>query len=286
MSGPRIAVVADVHWGEDQGTKIGSAASALLPPIVEAIEARRPDLVVDLGDRVNSADATSDRCNLRHVADVFASLTAPRVHLVGNHDLDHLSLADNEAILGHTLRHHGRDLHGWRLVFWNPDCRYTPGRGDLRLTEEDLSWLETELTAHQAPTVVFSHAPVHAAPMDGNLYFERKPASRAWHANVEEATRMLERHAQVILCVNGHTHWNALSFRDGIAFATLPSLTESFTTTPHPAAAWAWLELGDSLSWTVHGHDAWDWRLPLRHPRRSWLKKDPTTGRFVPRGGA
>ncbi|MDZ7799707.1 MAG: metallophosphoesterase [Trueperaceae bacterium] len=269
----RIAMVADVHCGEDQGTKLGSRAPDLLPAALAEIARHRPDLVVDLGDRINQADAAKDARNLRRVAEMFAALATPRVHLVGNHDVDNLSVAEHEQVLGHGLRHHSRNEGGWHLTFWNPDCRYVPKLGNMRLSDGDLAWLEADLAAHDAPTVLFSHAPAHRAPMDGNLYFEHRPASRAWHANVHEATQLLARHRQVILCVNGHTHWNALSFLDGIAFATLPSLTECFTTPPEPSGAWGLLELADPITWTVRGRDPLHWSLPLRHPRRGWSSR-------------
>lgn len=283
MKGARIAVVADVHYGPDQGTKLGSRGLELLKAVLEEMEARRPDLLVDLGDRINEVDETADARHLRQVAATFAAHDVPRVHLLGNHDVDHLDRERNEEALGGTLAHQARVLGDWRLLFWNPDCRYVPRQGNLRLREEDLAWLDAALHDDERPTVLFSHAPAHRSPMDGNLYFERHPESRAWHVNVEEATRLLERHRQVLLCVNGHTHWNALGFRDGIAFTTLPSLTESFTTPPQPSAAWALLELGDPITWTVYGRDAMSWSLPLRYPRRSWLVREPGTRRLIRR---
>lgn len=282
MTPLRIALVADVHCGEDQGTKLGSHAPDLLPAALAEITRHRPDLVVDLGDRINQADAATDARNLRRVADLFEVLTAPRVHLVGNHDVDNLSVAEHERALGHGLRHHSRNEGGWHLTFWNPDCRYAKRLGNMRLSEDDLAWLEADLNAHDAPTVLFSHAPAHRAPMEGNPYFEHRPASRAWHANVQEVTQLLARHRQVVLCVNGHTHWNALSFLDGIAFATLPSLTESFTSPPEPSGAWGLLTLADTIAWSVRGRDPLGWTLPLRHPRRRWAKRSAVVARPGP----
>ena len=47
----RIALIADIHHGMDQGTKLGSAALDLLRPFVDWVNATGPDLVVELGDR-------------------------------------------------------------------------------------------------------------------------------------------------------------------------------------------------------------------------------------------
>lgn len=282
---PRIAVVGDVHCGPDQGTKLGSRAPELLDAVLAEIERQQPDLVVELGDRINEVDPATDLLNVRRVAESFDTLSVPRVHLVGNHDVHHLSVEQNEAILGSPLRHHSREAGGWHLVFWNPDCRYTPREGNLRLGEDDLAWLDADLTAHQRPTVLFSHAPAHRSPMEGNLYFERRPEGRAWHLNVQDATDLLERHRHVILCVSGHTHWNALNFVGGIGFLTLPSLTESFTTPPHATGGWGLLTLSDPLAWSVRGRDPWSCTLPATCPRSSWLMRHPETRELMLRGG-
>ena len=56
-------------------------------------------------------------------------------------------------------------------------------------------------------------------------------------------------------------HWNTLTQVDGIPHFTLQSLTESFTTSPDPAAAWTSLELGDEVALQVHGRDPFQAKL-------------------------
>lgn len=73
------------------------------------------------------------------------------------------------------------------------------------------------------------------------------------------------------MAVAGHVHWNALNTVDGVHYVTLQSLTETFTTHPHPAKSWAELELGDSIELRVHGGDPIQLRLPLRTLHEHWL---------------
>lgn len=266
----RIALVADVHLGPDLGSKIGSRADALLHAALEAIGAAGADLVVDLGDRVNEVDADTDARNLDRVQDIFARSDAPRVHLLGNHDVQHLGREHNAHALGADMGHESRELGPWHLVFFRPDCRYVPRRGELRMREADLAWLEQDLAATTRPTLVFSHVPLMRVPLEGNPYFAGRPHTRAWHANVDHATDCLIRHPQVVASLHGHTHGLDVTFLDGIAFLTVPSLSESFLAPPEPSGAWAMLELGHELAWTVHGAAPFTCRMPARAPRRAW----------------
>ena len=50
----KIGVVADVHYGPDADTQLGRNAALLLDTFCEAMGTFRPDLIVDLGDRVVS----------------------------------------------------------------------------------------------------------------------------------------------------------------------------------------------------------------------------------------
>jgi hypothetical protein len=56
----KIALIADSHHGIAIGTKLGSAALALMQPLVDWANAIRPDLVIELGDRINDLDKDAD----------------------------------------------------------------------------------------------------------------------------------------------------------------------------------------------------------------------------------
>ena len=70
----RIALIADIHHGVDQGTKLGSAALALLQPFVDWVNAIGPSLVVELGDRINDLDKDADRMWTRDIASAFSAV--------------------------------------------------------------------------------------------------------------------------------------------------------------------------------------------------------------------
>ncbi len=56
----KIGLISDIHHGIDVGTKLGSAAVTLMRPFVDWVNAVGPDLVVELGDRINDLDKDAD----------------------------------------------------------------------------------------------------------------------------------------------------------------------------------------------------------------------------------
>lgn len=255
MTGPlRLAVVADIHHGPDVRTKRGGAALPLLRRALDEIVAWRPDAVIDLGDRISDVDPEADRRHAAEVAALFESLGVPRFHLLGNHDVAHLSAADNAAVLGCPAGHASVIVGGWRLVLWQADTTYDRARG-LRLAVGDLDWLQAELAGSAEPVVLFSHVPLGGGSMIGNPYFEAQTRLAAYETDAAAIRAALAGSGRVALCVAGHVHWNALHTLDGIPHVTVQSLTESFTT-GEPSGCWASFEIADGTArWVSRGAD-------------------------------
>lgn len=265
----RLALIADIHHGENSFTKMGGHALPLMAEFRRFAADSSPDAVIDLGDRISDRDHATDLRLEREVADAFAAIAVPRFHLCGNHDRDHLSVAENEAILGQPLGHRIVDLGGWRLVLWSADARiHRPG--GFMLQEADLLWLSAVVAAADRPLAVMSHVPVSGHAQTGNYYFERNPEFSTYPG--AERVRAVLREARVpVVCLSGHVHWNTLTTVDGIPHLTLQSLTESFTTMPEPAAAWGLLELDDMISWRVFGKDPFSARIEAAQTMRRWM---------------
>lgn len=269
----RLAIVADIHHGPPKLTKRGDRALDLLDRFLGFCAGYGPDLIVDLGDRINDQDRETDRRLLAEVAAKFRGLNTPHAHLDGNHDSDFLLPEDNAAALG-TKGHASRDLNGYHLVFWNASTKI-PRPEPFRASEADLAWLAADLAATDLPTVVFSHVPVSGASMTGNYWFQNKP-EHATYPNAAEARAILEASGRVVLCVAGHVHWNSLHQAGGIPHITIQSLTESFATGGEPAEAWATLEIGGGeIRWQTFGLDPIGVVLPLRWPAQRWIAPLP-----------
>ena len=251
----RLAIIGDIHHGADTQTKCGRAALALCRRFVDEVNHQRPDAVIELGDRISDIDATTDRRLAAEVAEVLAAIEVPRFHVNGNHDLQHLSVAENAALLGQPLDNRVVALDDWDLVLWRADPRFHAGdKRHLALPEADCRWLEDVMQRAQRPQLVVSHIPVTPHPPIGNYYFERIPHL----ATYPEAPRIRNALAAAntpVVYLSGHVHWNTFSQLGGVCYLSQQSLTESFTTQGKPAGAWGWIELGDTVTWQVVGHD-------------------------------
>ncbi len=272
----RIALVADIHHGPDLPTKRGSAALPLLERFSGFVREGAPDLVLELGDRISEETPELDRRRMAEVADALAALGVPVASLLGNHDVVHLSPAENGALLGRSMRHRTVELPSLLLVLWQAEVAFAPGRG-FALAEGDLAWLEATLAAADRPVLLASHVPLSGQAMAGNHYFEHRPT----HARYGEQTairRVLAACPVPLLAIAGHVHWNGVTLLDGIAHLTVQSLTETFTTEPEPAAAMGLLELGSEAVLRVVGADPFGCSVPFAGARRRWRPPLPPLG--------
>ncbi|KAA2314327.1 metallophosphoesterase-domain-containing protein [Pseudooceanicola sediminis] len=264
----RIAIVTDIHHGAPSHTKRGDTALDLLADFTRWANAEAPDLILDLGDRISDIDTPTDNRLEREVAEALSHLDAPIHHICGNHDRDHLGVADNEAILGTPLQSQVIDLGDWQLALWRADAKIhrntaTPG---FDLPESDLLWLSRMAQQAEKPTLVASHVPVSGHSQIGNYYFQRN-ASVSTYPQADRARQALAQARVPVACIAGHVHWNTVTTVDGIPHMTQQSLTESFTTGGEPARAWGMLTLGKTLHWQVFGDDPFEARLT---PGRRW----------------
>lgn len=266
----RIAIITDIHHGAPSHTKRGDAALALISAFAQWSNAQTPDMVLDLGDRISDIDENTDLRLQQEVAEAFKAVDAPVHHICGNHDRDHLSVAQNEEILGQSLQNELLDCGDWQIALWRADakiCRAPERRGFI-LPEPDLLWLSRMIQSAEKPTLVASHVPVSGHGQTGNYYFQQN-AQFSRYPESERVRHVLAQAKVPVVCVAGHVHWNTLTTVDGIPHLTQQSLTESFTTQGAPAAAWGMLTLSSTLHWQVLGKDPFEARITPQTARRT-----------------
>ncbi|MEM1274025.1 MAG: metallophosphoesterase [Pseudomonadota bacterium] len=270
----RIAIMTDIHHGPRSHTKRGDTARDLLQQSARFVVAEKPDLVLDLGDRISDVDHETDLRLEREVADALSVIGVPIYHVCGNHDRDHLSVAENAEILGQSLESQLVDLGDWTLALWGAEAKIHRGadRRGFDLPESDLLWLAHTAAAAEKPLLVASHVPISGHSQIGNYYFENTPeASR--YPQSERARAGLAKAPVPVLAIAGHVHWNTVTIVDGIPHLTQQSLTESFTTQGAPAEAWGLLELGQTCHWQVFGGDPCELRVTPQ--ARRWTVPHP-----------
>ncbi|WP_315720428.1 MULTISPECIES: metallophosphoesterase family protein [unclassified Bradyrhizobium] len=268
MATTRIAVIGDIHHGQDTPTKRGSMALPLLEQFVAEVNSGRFDAVIDLGDRISDEDPERDRLLQSDVAMCFGKLVPVHHHVSGNHDVALLSLADNEAILDRPSGSRALTVGDIRCVFWQPDVGLTRERG-FRLSASDLEELVRLLWQDDRPTLLVSHVPLSGHAQTGNYYFEANPGHAAY-AETDAIRAAIAEAPCPIVALAGHVHWNTLTTVDGTSHLTLQSLTETFISGA-PAEAAGILDIEEGrLRWTVTGREPLSVTLPWPQTRTRW----------------
>ncbi|MGC2780352.1 MAG: metallophosphoesterase [Bradyrhizobium sp.] len=272
----RVAVIGDIHHGQDTTTKRGSMALPLLEHFVAEANASSVDAVIELGDRISDESPVRDRVLEQEVADRFDQLAVPHHHVSGNHDVAMLSLAENEAILGRPTGSRALVVGEIRCVFWQPDVSLTRERG-LHLAPGNIDTLTRLLQDDDRPTLLISHVPLSGHAQTGNYYFERNPG-HATYAEIDLIRAAIADAPCPVVALAGHVHWNTLTIVDGTPHLTLQSLTETFISGA-PAEAAGMLEIGDgALRWTVTGREPVAVTLPWPRARSRWRAPLPAFG--------
>lgn len=269
----RLAIVTDIHFGADQFTKKSSSGLDLVGEFGRFVADAKPDAVLDLGDRITDSDRETDLGLEAAVADAFRPIEQPRYHICGNHDLDYLSVADNEQAIGQSMAHQTVDIEGWRIVLWRADCRFHKP-GGLVLVERDLLWLAGVLRQADRPLLIASHVPVSGMLLPGHYYFANNPEAITFDGS-ERVRAELSACRQPIVWLAGHVHTNTVTLVDGVAHITQQSLTETCTTFPEPAGTMGLIELSDQVHWRAIGGDSMEVRLETAQLARRWVSPLP-----------
>jgi hypothetical protein len=275
----KIAIVTDIHHGKDSEAKKGASALQLMDGFAAFVEEARPDLVLDLGDRISDEDPDTDVRLQTEVSAAFAPVReiAPLRHVCGNHDRDFLSVAQNERILGQSLGHETLDLGGWRVVLWRAETLIRRPGGFVCLPG-DIEWLAETIAAADRPLLIASHVPVSGHSQVGNYYFQRNPASATYPVQGEHIRDVLRTSKMPTICLAGHVHWNTVTTVDGIVHLTQQSLTESFVMSAENGAgeacgAYGLITLDDQRAdWQVFGQDTFRAIIPVAQTARRWYR--------------
>lgn len=281
----KLAIVTDIHHGKPSHTKRGDTAMDQMAQFAVRVRCEAPDMVLDLGDRITDADATTDRVLMAEVSDAFSSIDVPVHHICGNHDRYHLSVAENAEIMGQPMASEVIDAGPWQILLWRAEAKITWSetyRG-FDLPEADYLWLAHHIAAAEKPTLILSHVPVSGHAQIGNYYFQENP-DLSTYPQSPRVRQALGQARVPVVWLAGHVHWNSVTQIDGMFHLTQQSLTESFTTGGEPAGAWATLDLGSEVTWTVQGKDSFACTLPT-HTQR-WVPPLRPFSRGRPQQGA
>jgi len=225
----RIGLVTDIHHGPDVDVRIGSAAPELLGRFTRRMRDEfRPDLIVDMGDRINDTDREADKVRLAEVRRMLEAAGVPVLYVWGNHDLINVPAPEARGILGKKDDYESFDVGGFHLVVLNSQDPTIERIGGT-LSEGQLDWLERDLAQGAGPALVFCHHPLDEQDPSRHWYFTHHH-DHAWCRNRERARAILKASGRVKAVFNGHMHLNTVEIIDGVPYVTLMSLVDAGVT--------------------------------------------------------
>ncbi len=233
----KIGLVTDIHNGPDMDTRIGSQAIPMLTRFVAAMRRFQPDIIIDLGDRINDVSVAEDRARIQAVRDHLTSVGVPVLFLYGNHDLINVKPEEQRRILAKKGDYESLDCKGFHLILLNSQDPTIEGVGGT-ISETQIGWLQEDLRTSVGPTLVFCHHPLNEQDSRGHWYFGDHQRY-ALAVNRERARALLERSARVRAIFHGHMHWNHVSVSNGMAYITVESLICNGLTGGPPAGCFA-----------------------------------------------
>jgi hypothetical protein len=219
-----IGVVTDIHCGPDMDTRLGTKALGLLEGFAREMKERfKPDIIVDMGDRINDVSVEDDLRRIQEVETCLRSVGVPVLSIYGNYDLVNVPMGKQASTRGKRSGVESVDFHGFHLVLLNSQDPTFGGVGGT-LSQPQLSWLEEDLKRTTQPTLVFCHHPLDEQDSYFHWYFRSRP-DFALAVNRGRARELFSQSGKVLAAFHGHMHWNHTSIIDGVTYVTMGALS-------------------------------------------------------------
>jgi predicted phosphodiesterase len=210
----KIAVIADIHHG------LAPDAMSRLEAFVErALKRKDLDLAIQMGDFCYSQPDSAPFLKL------WNRLPMPKLHVLGNHDMDKCDKAAAMSMWGMKRRYGAYEFGGYRFVVL--DLNHYKKNGKLEAyangnyftdnathnwaDPEQLEWLAAELRRSKKPVIVLSHQPLGFAAAGKPLGAEQVEVLKV----ITEAAKDNPKGA-VAACLCGHMHIDRLEMHEGI----------------------------------------------------------------------
>lgn len=238
MADAKVAVLPDIHMRNEYSDLLERE----LESAIEELKEFQPDLLIVLGDIIQHEEtAEEDRENIRKVKEKLEQLECEKRYLAGNHDSANLGNDELSRILGNDL-YGSTEVKGEKLIFLNTSAPWLSGsRGET--TPEQVEFLDEELGKCEEATI-FVHHPIHYHDVQDSYWWTNYP-ERAFCGNKKEINRVISKHRNVKLAVNGHLHENDFTEYEGVPHVTLNAFSKETREKPF-TGTYATIELGEN----------------------------------------
>lgn len=253
----RLAVVTDLHFGEDDYDRLGSQ----IQPHINAYlhSANMADAGIVMGDLISAKSRKQDCMHMKALCESFRKAAMPFYYVIGNNDVKFLSRNSFSRITGSSSESYSVDIHDWHIVVLNPDVATYDLEGPSLTKRNTLEWLRADLENTKNDTIVISHLPLSNQEHDkvfAHYQMTNGNTLRVWYHYPQaiEARKIMSQSGKVRLCLAGHGHRDEHRVIDDIHYITQQSMAQAGPDL-RPIGRFLILEIKDkkiSLDW--HGN--------------------------------
>jgi len=223
----KIIALADIHIGSDISTNFGIQEFKTLSKFVEIINKKfKPDCVIELGDRVSSLGLEENKSNSIKLRNILEIIHAPVFYLLGNHDIEEMSVKGNEEIYNCSFANRIEYINGFRLLLLNMQDPVVEKIGGS-ISEGQIKWLRSKLITKNVPTLVFSHQAIDDQEIISNINFSKIP-ELAFVRNKKTLRDLFNSSQDVLAVINGHLHWSNIWIKFNVPYISIPSFIETW----------------------------------------------------------
>lgn len=256
----QIGICADLHQD------IMHDGPQRLEAFIEAMNAQRPDFILQLGDFCRPYDTNTV------ILDIWNRFPGPRFHVIGNHDTDGGFTRDQVVSFWKAVgKYYSFDMKGYHFVILdgnekNPSPDRPPGYARY-ISDEQLQWLEADLAKTTFPVIVFCHQ-----GLDNDMGgIENATQSRLVLERANEKAGF--RKVQIVF--SGHHHQDYHNLINGIHYIQINSMSYQYLgekyrhiryseavdkaypiikeTVPYRDPLWAVVTISQNGSFVLHG---------------------------------
>lgn len=210
----RLAVITDLHHG------LAPDALSRLQAFATAVKSRTDlDAVLQMGDFCYSQP------NSKECVDLWRSMPFPKMHVLGNHDMDKVDKDGAIRYFGMQSRYYSRVIGGYRFVVldlnhFKKDGKLVSYANGNYFTDnathnwadpEQLKWLAEELRRSRQPVILISHQPLGFAEPGQPM-----PPEQVEVLDVVSKAAKLNPRGAVVVSLFGHLHVDRLEHYEGL----------------------------------------------------------------------
>jgi len=216
-----FGICADVHQAADNDQ------SDRMKKFVDEAAERKADFIIQLGDFV-LPDAPGQK-----LLDVWNQFEGPKYHVLGNHDTEHGGKDAVMAFQGQKEKYYSFDCGNYHFIVLDTNYskigdeyidygndNYHKDFFNCYIPKFQLDWLAQDIDSTDKRCFIFTHATLDLG--DWTIYNIHQFQDVIWLANEKAG------YNKVTMCFSGHDHADELSFKGGIYYMIINSMSHKY----------------------------------------------------------